>query len=275
MSRRSQRKYPHPLLNPNNGITFRLLPGLVIGALLHKWFTGTAPPAGVRRKSRLSMVRARRAKEEPAGLSCGDDIPRLRLGIWNALFVCLFHDVLLHYLQATTGTAVNSKSAASDKPVPEEEFKMVLCVNQELKMGKGKIAAQCSHAAVGVVQKFRRRIPSWFKAWEQGGQAKIALKVDSTQLLLDLANAGELAGLGETTCQHTVPATLQTHHCVPFCIWVSAATLHQCHSRAAFPMAQLQWCRMPLLHATGAHTRTTEPNRRLLVQHNKRTFHGT
>lgn len=67
----------------------------------------------------------------------------------------------------------------------------MLCVNQELKMGKGKIAAQCGHAAVGVVQKFRRRMPSWFKAWEQCGQAKIALKVDSTALMLDLANAGE------------------------------------------------------------------------------------
>lgn len=94
-------------------------------------------------------------------------------------------------MQAVTGTANTNRSAATDKPAPEEEFKLVLCVNQELKMGKGKIAAQCSHAAVGVVQKFRRRMPSWFKAWEQGGQTKIALKVDSTALMLDLATAGE------------------------------------------------------------------------------------
>ena len=31
----------------------------------------------------------------------------------------------------------------------EEEYKMVLCVRMDLKMGKGKMCAQCGHAAVG------------------------------------------------------------------------------------------------------------------------------
>mmetsp|Transcript_33570 Transcript_33570/g.79679 ORF Transcript_33570/g.79679 Transcript_33570/m.79679 type:complete len:110 (+) Transcript_33570:79-408(+) len=35
----------------------------------------------------------------------------------------------------------------------QTSYKMVLVVRQDLKMGKGKIAAQCSHAAVGVVQE--------------------------------------------------------------------------------------------------------------------------
>ena len=40
------------------------------------------------------------------------------------------------------------KRAPAPVPQPTEELKMVLLVNQELKMGKGKIAAQCCHAAV-------------------------------------------------------------------------------------------------------------------------------
>lgn len=67
---------------------------------------------------------------------------------------------------------------------------MVLLVNQELKMGKGKIAAQCAHAAVGVMQKFSTKQRTWFKQWEMGGQKKIALKVDSTAALRALDREG-------------------------------------------------------------------------------------
>lgn len=116
-------------------------------------------------------------------------------------------------MQAVTGSANANRGVATDKPAPEEEFKMVLCVNQELKMGKGKVAAQCCHAAVGVVQKFRRRVPSWFKAWEQGGQAKIALKVDSAARLLDLANAGECPGCLLAWC-HTPLQCFRRKACI-------------------------------------------------------------
>mmetsp|Transcript_20480 Transcript_20480/g.19707 ORF Transcript_20480/g.19707 Transcript_20480/m.19707 type:complete len:200 (-) Transcript_20480:177-776(-) len=55
-------------------------------------------------------------------------------------------------------------------------YKMVLCVNQELKMGKGKVAAQCCHAAVGCYKKASKDCPSALKAWEYTGCAKIAVK---------------------------------------------------------------------------------------------------
>ena len=32
----------------------------------------------------------------------------------------------------------------------DDEFKMVLVVRNDLKMGKGKAAAQCSHATLGI-----------------------------------------------------------------------------------------------------------------------------
>lgn len=55
-------------------------------------------------------------------------------------------------------------------------YKMVLCVNQELKMGKGKIAAQCCHAAVGCYKNARKKCPDAARAWEETGCAKIAVK---------------------------------------------------------------------------------------------------
>lgn len=65
----------------------------------------------------------------------------------------------------------SSKWGYSDAP-----YKMVLCVNQELSMGKGKIAAQCCHAAVGCYKRASKQCPSALRAWEVSGCAKIALK---------------------------------------------------------------------------------------------------
>jgi PTH2 family peptidyl-tRNA hydrolase len=53
---------------------------------------------------------------------------------------------------------------------------VVLVVNKELKMGKGKIAAQCSHAAVGCYKRAVKACPSAVRAWEQTGCAKIAVQ---------------------------------------------------------------------------------------------------
>ena len=55
-------------------------------------------------------------------------------------------------------------------------YKMVLCVNQELTMGKGKIAAQCCHAAVACYKRASKQCPRAVKVWEISGCAKIALK---------------------------------------------------------------------------------------------------
>lgn len=55
-------------------------------------------------------------------------------------------------------------------------YKMVLCVNQGLPMGKGKIAAQCCHAALGCYKRAAKQCPNALIAWERTGCAKIALK---------------------------------------------------------------------------------------------------
>ncbi len=70
-----------------------------------------------------------------------------------------------------TSGGPSSKWGRLDAP-----YKMVLCVNQELSMGKGKVAAQCCHAAVGCYKRASKQCPAALKAWEVSGCAKIALK---------------------------------------------------------------------------------------------------
>ena len=74
-------------------------------------------------------------------------------------------------------------------------YKMVLCVNTSLGMGKGKIAAQCCHAAVGCYKKGMQICPSGVRTWEATGCAKIAVKCPSedemmNEILIKAMNAG-------------------------------------------------------------------------------------
>ena len=54
--------------------------------------------------------------------------------------------------------------------------KMVLVVRTDLQMGKGKVAAQCAHAAVDLYKKSLVKCPKLVRQWETFGQAKITLK---------------------------------------------------------------------------------------------------
>lgn len=65
----------------------------------------------------------------------------------------------------------------------------------DLRMSKGKIAAQAGHAAVSAVEEARRHFQGWWKAWLKEGQRKIALKVDSEQELLELESEAKELGL--------------------------------------------------------------------------------
>ena len=80
-------------------------------------------------------------------------------------------------------------------PPLEEELKMVMCVNQELGMRSGKIAAQCAHAAVAVVEEVRRTNKPLLKQWQAHGAAKIALKCPNQTQLLQLREAARDQGI--------------------------------------------------------------------------------
>mmetsp|Transcript_24869 Transcript_24869/g.67716 ORF Transcript_24869/g.67716 Transcript_24869/m.67716 type:complete len:174 (-) Transcript_24869:701-1222(-) len=94
-------------------------------------------------------------------------------------------------IKKTTAAA----KALNPVPRPREELKMVLCVNESLKMGKGKIGAQCAHAAVGVLQSSQRTQGVALRQWEMCGQPKIALRINNEEEMDDLAEKATAAGL--------------------------------------------------------------------------------
>jgi PTH2 family peptidyl-tRNA hydrolase len=65
-------------------------------------------------------------------------------------------------------------------------YKQVIVVRTDIKMSKGKIAAQAGHAAVSAADYARKNRPEWWSPWIREGQCKIAVKVKSEQALLDL-----------------------------------------------------------------------------------------
>ncbi len=74
-----------------------------------------------------------------------------------------------------------------------KEQKMVLLIREDLNMSSGKVAAQCSHAAVGLFQRLiseeYRSSPSVqknLKSWIDEGQKKVCLSIANTETLEDL-----------------------------------------------------------------------------------------
>ena len=57
--------------------------------------------------------------------------------------------------------------------------KMMLCVREDLKMKKGKIGAQCSHATLGLYKMIagKKKHEKMLEDWETKGQKKIVAKL--------------------------------------------------------------------------------------------------
>ncbi|XP_011549831.3 peptidyl-tRNA hydrolase 2, mitochondrial-like [Plutella xylostella] len=94
-----------------------------------------------------------------------------------------------YFTKASEAVEVVKKFASN------EEYKLVLVVRTDLQMGKGKIAAQCAHAGVGAFEKAQRKDPKGLKTWQNMGQAKIALKVDSVEEIKKIADTAKRMGL--------------------------------------------------------------------------------
>jgi len=99
-------------------------------------------------------------------------------------------------------------------------LKQVIVVRSDLKMGKGKIAAQCAHASIEAIQKTGTAV---FEGWYSNGMKMVVLRIESKKELLDLyelakkrypAGLVKDAGLtqvnpGEPTCIAIGPADEQ------------------------------------------------------------------
>lgn len=64
-----------------------------------------------------------------------------------------------------------------------DDYKMVLCVRQDLKMSVGKIAAQCAHGALGVFRRMKQSCPGILRNWERSGEKKVVVAVNSQEEL--------------------------------------------------------------------------------------------
>lgn len=79
--------------------------------------------------------------------------------------------------------------------ITEGPAKMVLVVRTDLGMQKGKVAAQCAHAAVMCYKKALAEQPKVLSSWETLGQTKVCVRVGSEEELLQLAGLAKEAGL--------------------------------------------------------------------------------
>jgi len=101
------------------------------------------------------------------------------------------------------------------------ESKLVIVARSDLRLTKGKLAAQVAHASVTCALKARNSRPKFFKDWIDGGQKKVIVKAANKEELLQLKTKAEALGLitaliddagltqlppGTTTCLGIGPA---------------------------------------------------------------------
>ncbi|KAG9392894.1 peptidyl-tRNA hydrolase 2, mitochondrial-like [Carpediemonas membranifera] len=104
---------------------------------------------------------------------------------------------------------------------PRDDCKMVLVIRRDLKMDKGKVAAQCCHACLGVYRKAVKcalngdtDVGDALAGWLTFGQTKVTLQVpgaDELNNLFDLAvEAGAPATIITDAGRTQIPAGSQT-----------------------------------------------------------------
>jgi len=78
---------------------------------------------------------------------------------------------------------------------PLSEVTMVLVTRDDLKLSKGKLAAQCSHAAVNCAIKARKKAVRLYERWNNVGARKIVVRADGEAHLRQLYAKALTAGL--------------------------------------------------------------------------------
>ena len=78
---------------------------------------------------------------------------------------------------------------------PLSEVTMVLVTRDDLKLSKGKLAAQCSHAAVNCAIKARKKAVRLYERWNNVGARKIVVRADDESHLRQLYAKALTAGL--------------------------------------------------------------------------------
>jgi PTH2 family peptidyl-tRNA hydrolase len=77
----------------------------------------------------------------------------------------------------------------------DDEYKVVVLVRQDVKMSKGKTAAQACHAAVSCAIQAYRKHPSQFSEWDSWGQKVVCLKVPNKEELFQYKAIADAQGI--------------------------------------------------------------------------------
>ncbi len=70
-----------------------------------------------------------------------------------------------------------------------------MVMRNDLKMGKGKIAAQACHASIEAFIRAQKICPNVVKEWLKEGQKKAVVKVNSEKELLEIFKEANIEGL--------------------------------------------------------------------------------
>jgi len=65
-------------------------------------------------------------------------------------------------------------------------MKQVIVIRTDLEMGKGKMCSQAAHASLSAAMECKEKAKTIFEVWYRDSQAKIVLKVNSEEDLLDI-----------------------------------------------------------------------------------------
>jgi len=66
------------------------------------------------------------------------------------------------------------------------EYKQALVTRRDLKLSRGKLAAQCAHGALDAADIASEDHKEWYKKWKEEGQRKVVLEVENELELIEL-----------------------------------------------------------------------------------------
>ena len=79
-----------------------------------------------------------------------------------------------------------------------EEYKLVILVRNDLKMTKGKIAAQLGHASVNCALSSKKNHTKQFDGWMNSAQTKIVLRGDTEEEIFQFKAAADAQGINNS-----------------------------------------------------------------------------
>lgn len=75
------------------------------------------------------------------------------------------------------------------------EYKLVIVMRNDLKLSKGKMAAQAAHAAVNCAFASKKKDPKTFDKWYSEGQRKVVVKVNDEKELFEIKAMADAQGV--------------------------------------------------------------------------------